>query len=86
MSLETLPNVFIWHRACSLGPRGSKSGSRVRKELWMKKHPENRILGRRLAREVSREELEAAGAGPVATQTLRFPPDYDQLGGGPIEV
>lgn len=53
----------------------------------MKKRNENRILGRQLAREVSRQELEATGAGPVATQTLRFPPDYDQLGGGgPIEV
>ena len=47
----------------------------------MKKQTKNRILGRQLAREVSREELEATGAGPVATMTLRYPPDFDQLGG-----
>lgn len=45
-----------------------------------------RILGRRLAQELSREELEkATGGGPYATQTLRYPPDRDQVG-GPIEV
>jgi hypothetical protein len=46
-----------------------------------KKDNTKRILGRRLAQEVSREELEkATGGGPYATQTLRYPPDRDQSG------
>jgi hypothetical protein len=53
----------------------------------MKKQTKNRILGRQLAREISREELAATEGGAVSTQTLRYPPDYDQLGGGgPIWV
>jgi hypothetical protein len=51
-----------------------------RKEYPMKKNDNaKRILGRRLAQELSREELEkTAGGGPYATQTLRYPPDRDQ--------
>lgn len=63
-----------------------------------------RILGRTLAREISRAEIEAANGAAgdelsepsqpvqpilpgVATQTLRYPPDSDTLGGGgPIWV
>lgn len=38
---------------------------------------EQRILGRKLARELTREELEqAVGTGPK-TWTLRYPPDTD---------
>lgn len=40
-----------------------------------------RILGRRLAQELSREELEkSTGGGPYATMTLRYPPDRDLSG------
>jgi hypothetical protein len=60
-----------------------------------------RILGRTLAREISRQEIEATNGAAgdelsqpvqpllpgVATQTLRYPPDSDTLGGGgPIWV
>lgn len=55
----------------------------------MKKTPEqNRILGRRLAREISREELETANGG-VSTWTMTYPPDgpyKDSGGGGEVEV
>jgi hypothetical protein len=62
----------------------------------MKKNHQGRILGRRLAREMSREELErAAGtayqqqraADGVSTWTLTYPADgpyNDSGGGGPI--
>lgn len=44
-----------------------------------------RILGRRLAQELGREELEkATGGGPYATMTLRYPPDRDLS--GPVEA
>jgi hypothetical protein len=55
----------------------------------MKKTPEqNRILGRRLARELSREELENASAG-ASTWTMTYPPDgpyKDSGGGGSVDV
>ncbi|HSF40424.1 MAG TPA: hypothetical protein VLT87_11575 [Thermoanaerobaculia bacterium] len=50
----------------------------------MKKNetPIGRILGRKLARELTREELEkATGSGPKTT-TLRYPPDQDQIDSG----
>jgi hypothetical protein len=60
----------------------------------MKKN-QHRILGRRLAREISRAEVETSRAGyaladqqqlprlpGVETQTLIYPPDHDTLGGG----
>lgn len=41
-----------------------------------------RILGRKLARELTREELEqATGSGPKTT-TFRYPPDQDQIDPG----
>ena len=55
----------------------------------MKKNVKNdRILGRRVAREMNREELENATGG-VRTWTLTYPADgpyADNGGGGPIEV
>jgi len=55
----------------------------------MKKQDKNRILGRRLATEMSREELEKlAGAeaesAAASTWTLSYPPDgpYRDSGGG----
>ena len=58
----------------------------------MKKSTQGRILGRRLARAMSREELEqaagtAADSGGVSTWTLTYPADgpyNDSGGGGPI--
>jgi hypothetical protein len=60
----------------------------------MKKN-QPRILGRRLAREISHAEIEQSRAGyvlpeqpqlprlpGVETQTLIYPPDHDTLGGG----
>jgi len=47
---------------------------------------EKRILGRKLARELTRRELEeAVGGGGPKTYTLTYPPDEDQIhhGGGP---
>jgi hypothetical protein len=38
---------------------------------------DKRILGRRLARELTREELGQATGGWFATMTLRWPPDID---------
>lgn len=38
---------------------------------------DKRILGRRLARELTREELEQATGGQFATTTFRWPPDID---------
>lgn len=51
-----------------------------------KKQPE-RILGRKLARELSREELEQV-SGSARTWTLTYPPDgpYNDNPGGPIDV
>lgn len=48
-----------------------------------KKQTPERILGRKLARELTREELEEAG-GSVATWTMSYPPDgpYSDSGGG----
>lgn len=47
----------------------------------MKKNETKRILGRRLAQELNRAELEQAqGGGPYATMTLRYPPDLDYSG------
>lgn len=50
---------------------------KIEKEL----HPAKRILGRRLARETTREELEqATGAvahDPTQTMTMSMPPDDD---------
>jgi hypothetical protein len=38
-----------------------------------------RILGRRVAQELSREELDTHTGGSLyATQTLRYPPDRDK--------
>ena len=55
----------------------------------MKKNIKNaRILGRRVAREMTREEMESASGG-VRTWTLTYPADgpyADNGGGGPIEV
>jgi len=64
----------------------------------MKKN-QHRILGRQLAREISREELEKSRAGYISdelapsrlpgveTLTTSYPPDHDTLGGGgPIWV
>lgn len=56
----------------------------------MKKDSNDRILGRRLAREISREELAAAakpGAvelGGASTWSLSYPPDgpFNDHGGG----
>lgn len=43
---------------------------------------QKRILGRQLAQELSREELEqATGGDAFATQTLRYPPDRDKSNG-----
>jgi len=61
----------------------------------MKKNHQGRILGRRLAREMSREELERAAGTAVAKQpadgvstwTLTYPADgpyNDSGGGGPV--
>lgn len=53
-----------------------------------KKTPEKeRILGRKLARELTREELEEV-SGSANTWTLTYPPDgpYNDRPGGPIEV
>jgi hypothetical protein len=36
-----------------------------------------RILGRRLADEFNREELEQTAAGQFTTMTFRWPPDID---------
>ena len=46
-----------------------------------------RILGRKLARELTREELQEASAG-VSTWTMSYPPDgpYNDSGGGPIDA
>jgi hypothetical protein len=37
----------------------------------------SRILGRRLARELTREELEQTTGGAFPTMTFRWPPDID---------
>ena len=52
-----------------------------------KKQTTERILGRKLARELTREELEQVG-GSVATWTMSYPPDgpYNDKPGGPVEV
>lgn len=59
----------------------------------MKKHKEqtsqNRILGRRLARELPNEELGQVTGGGTWTWTLLYPsdpgdPTWDGGGGGPI--
>ncbi len=53
-----------------------------------KQAPEKeRILGRKLARELTREELEEVG-GSASTWTMTYPPDgpYNDKPGGPIEV
>ena len=53
-----------------------------------KKTPEKeRILGRKLARELTREELESVSAA-ARTWTLTYPPDgpYNDNPGGPIDV
>lgn len=48
----------------------------------MKTTETQRILGRKLARELTREELEqATGSGPKTT-TFRYPPDQDQIDPG----
>jgi hypothetical protein len=61
----------------------------------MKKNTANRILGRRLARELPNEELERAAAGAESggywTWTLLYPSDpgdprWDGGGSGPIIV
>jgi hypothetical protein len=36
-----------------------------------------RILGRRLAREMTRQEIEQTSGDPWATMTFRWPPDID---------
>lgn len=39
----------------------------------------NRLLGRKLARDYAREDLEkATGASAYSTMTLRYPPDLDR--------
>jgi hypothetical protein len=51
----------------------------------MKKQKTERILGRRVAREMSQEELENTHGAAVATWTLRYPADgpyADNTGGG----
>lgn len=54
----------------------------------MKKNVKNdRVLGRRIAREMTREEMENANGGAYATWTLRYPADgpyADGGGSGPI--
>jgi len=54
----------------------------------MKKNPNDRILGRRLARPISREELAGAAVlGGVSTWSDSYPPDgpfHDHGGGGAI--
>ena len=48
----------------------------------MKKTETQRILGRRLARELTRKELEqATGSGPK-TVTFSYPPDRDKIDSG----
>lgn len=48
----------------------------MKKETRLEKR---RILGRKLARELTRRELqEAVGSGPK-TYTLTYPPDEDQI-------
>ena len=52
-----------------------------------KKQTPERILGRKLARELSREELESVSAA-ARTWTLTYPPDgpYNDKPGGEIDV
>jgi hypothetical protein len=52
----------------------------------MKKQKSERILGRRVAREMSQKELEEVNGAAVATWTLRYPADgpYADGGGGGI--
>jgi hypothetical protein len=55
------------------------------------KETTNRILGRRLARELPNEELGKVGGGGTWTWTLLYPSDpgdprWDGGGGGPIYV
>ena len=57
----------------------------------MRKNTNNqRILGRRLAREMSRVEHDRAFGAPdtlaCSTTTFRYPPDCDQRGDGPSLV
>ncbi|HEX2642888.1 MAG TPA: hypothetical protein VHU81_07830 [Thermoanaerobaculia bacterium] len=51
----------------------------------MKKQKSERILGRRVAREMSQKDLENVNGAAVATWTLRYPADgpyADNSGGG----
>lgn len=42
----------------------------------------NRLLGRRVAREFTREELQTAtGVSPTKTITFSYPPDRDRIPG-----
>lgn len=52
----------------------------------MKKNTQDRILGRKLARELTREELEKTNVGGAAsTWTMRYPPDGPYNDSGPRE-
>ena len=52
-----------------------------------KKQTPERILGRKLARELTREELEGV-SGSAHTYTLTYPPDgpYNDKPGGSVDV